>query len=55
MYTLQANYYARGPMGYGMGKLEVIDHDGRGGLTFEQHPYVVMLDHAFVNIGVIKR
>ena len=54
-YTLQANYYARGPMGYGMGKLEVIDHDGRGGLTFEEHPYVVMLDQAFVDLGVIKR
>jgi hypothetical protein len=55
LYTLQANYYSRGPMGYGMGKLEVIDHDGKGGLTFEEHPYVVMLDHAFVDLGVIKR
>jgi tetratricopeptide (TPR) repeat protein len=54
-YTLQANYYARGPMGYGMGKLEVIDHDGNGGLIFEQRPYVVMSDRAFVNLGVIKR
>jgi hypothetical protein len=54
-YTLQANYYSRGPMGYGMGKLEVIDHDGHGGLTFEQHPYVVMVDRAFVNLGVVKR
>jgi hypothetical protein len=31
LYTLQAHYYARGPMGYGMGKLEIIDHDGQGG------------------------
>ncbi len=54
-YTLQANYYSRGPMGYGMGKLEVIDHDGKGNLTFEEHPYVVMVDHAFVNLGVIKK
>jgi hypothetical protein len=54
-YTLQANYYSRGPMGFGMGKLEVIDHDGQGGLNFEEHPYVVMIDHAFVNLGTIKR
>ncbi len=54
-YTLQANYYSRGPMGYGMGKLEVIEHDGKGNLTFEEHPYVVMVDHAFVNLGVIKK
>jgi len=55
LYTLQANYYSRGPMGYGMGKLEVIDHDGKGGLTFDERPYVVMLDHAFVDLGVVKR
>ena len=31
-------------MGYGMGKLEIIEHDGRGGLKFEERPYVVMAD-----------
>ncbi len=54
-YVLQANYFSRGPMGFGMGKLEVIDHDGKGGLTFEEHPYVVMIDHAFVDLGTIKK
>jgi tetratricopeptide (TPR) repeat protein len=53
-YKLQAHYYARGPMGYGMGKLEIIDHDGSGGLTFEERPYVVMVDHAFLDLGVVK-
>jgi hypothetical protein len=50
-YRLQANYYARGPMGYGMGKLEIIEHDGRGGLRFEERPFVVMADHASVDLG----
>jgi hypothetical protein len=50
-YTLQANYYSRGPMGYGMGKLEIIDHDGAGNLVFTERPYVVMVDHAFVDLG----
>jgi tetratricopeptide (TPR) repeat protein len=54
-YTLQANYYSRGPMGYGMGKLQVIEHDGHGKIRLEEHPYVVMKDQAFVNLGVIQR
>ncbi len=54
-YTLRAHYYSRGPMGYGMGKLEIIDHDGKGGLTFEERPYVVMVDQAFVDLGKVAR
>ena len=54
-YTLQAHYYARGPMGYGMGKLEIIEHDGKGGLTFEERPFVVMNDRAFVDLGAVQR
>jgi hypothetical protein len=53
-YTLQAHYYSRGPMGYGMGKLEIIDHDGKGGLKFEERPFVVMVDHAFVDLGTVR-
>jgi tetratricopeptide (TPR) repeat protein len=54
-YTLQANYYSRGPMGYGMGKIEILEHDGRGGLTFEERPYVVMIDHGFVDLGTVTK
>ncbi|MBK8256972.1 MAG: hypothetical protein IPK82_30395 [Polyangiaceae bacterium] len=50
-YRLQAHYYSRGPMGYGMGKLQIIEHDGRGVLTIEDRPFVVMTDKAFVNLG----
>lgn len=50
-YHLYAHYYARGPMGYGMGKLEIVEHDGRGNLTFEERPFVVMTDGAFVDLG----
>jgi len=52
-YTLQAHYYSRGPMGYGMGKLQVIDHDGAGNLTYEERPFVVMVDRAYVNLGKV--
>ncbi|WP_437968019.1 AgmX/PglI C-terminal domain-containing protein [Sorangium sp. So ce260] len=54
-YTLQAHYYARGPMGYGMGKLQIVDHDGKGGLSFEERPFVVMTDRAFVDLGAVTR
>jgi hypothetical protein len=52
-YTLLANYYARGPMGYGMGKVEIIEHDGKGGLKFDERPFVVMTDSAFVKLGKV--
>jgi uncharacterized protein YfaP (DUF2135 family) len=53
-YRLQAHYYSRGPMGYGMGKLEVIDHDGHGGLRFEERPFVIMQDGAYVELGTVS-
>jgi hypothetical protein len=42
-------------MGYGMGKLEIIEHDGKGGLHFEERPFVVMIDQAFVDLGTVER
>lgn len=54
-YRLQAHYYSRGPMGYGMGKLQVIEHDGRGGLRFDERPFVIMEDGAFVDLGTMPR
>jgi hypothetical protein len=54
-YRLEAHYYARGPMGYGMGKLQIIRHDGKGALAFEERPFVVMNDRAFVDLGEVSR
>lgn len=53
-YRLQAHYYSIGPMGAGMGKLEIIEHDGNGGLRFEERPYVVMVNQAYVDLGIVK-
>jgi len=53
-YTLQAHYYSRGPMGYGMGGLQVMEHDGRGELRFQDRPFVIMVDSAFIDLGVIQ-
>jgi outer membrane protein OmpA-like peptidoglycan-associated protein len=54
-YRLQAHYYSRGPMGYGMGKLEIIEHDGQGNLVFDERPFVIMIDRAFVKLGDITK
>ena len=53
-YRLQIHYYSRGPMGYGMGQLEILEHDGQGHLLFEERPYVVMQDGAYVDLGVVE-
>ena len=52
-YRLSINYYSQGPMGYGMGLLEVQRFDGKGKLSFEDRPYVIMNDHAYVDLGKI--
>ena len=52
-YRIQAHYYSRGPMGYGMGNVEALEHDGHGGLRFDERPFVVMTDQAFVDLGAV--
>ncbi|HEV7504852.1 MAG TPA: VIT domain-containing protein [Thermoanaerobaculia bacterium] len=53
-YRLKVHYYSRGPMGYGMGTVQVIAHDGHGGLTVEPRPFVVMVDQAMVDLGSVE-
>jgi hypothetical protein len=53
-YHLQVHYYSRGPMGYGMGTVQVVRHDGKGGLQVEPRPFVVMVDRAMVDAGSVE-
>ncbi len=41
-------------MGYGMGALAVLQHDGKGRLRFEERPFVIMQDDAFVELGSVR-
>lgn len=41
-------------MGYGMGLLQVLRHDGAGGLAFEDRPYIVMNGSAEVELGEVR-
>jgi hypothetical protein len=52
-YELKVHYYSRGPMGYGMGILQVVGHDGKGKLSVEPRPFVVMADGAMVDLGAV--
>lgn len=54
-YKLKAHYYRKGPMGHGAGKLQVIRHDGKGGFGFEERPFVIMTDGAYVDLGTVTR
>jgi tetratricopeptide (TPR) repeat protein len=53
-YRLQAHYYSRGPMGYGMGKLEIIEFDGQGRARFEERPYLITQDRGYVDLGSFR-
>ena len=53
-YRLSINYFSQGPMGYGMGLLQVQTFDGRGNLGFEDRPYVIMTNQAFVDLGTYR-
>ena len=49
-YHLMVHYYRRGPMGYGMGTVQVIQHDGKGNLLFDARPFVIMRDDAWAEL-----
>ena len=52
-YKLRVHYYSRGPMGYGMGTVQVVAFDGAGRLSVEPRPFVVMTDQAMVDLGTV--
>ncbi len=53
-YQLRVHYFARGSMGFGMGKVEILEHDGQGNLRFDQRPFVLMKDRAMIDLGAVR-
>lgn len=41
-YRIDAHYFDRGPSGYGLGSLQVVEHDGHGDVQTLLIPYVLM-------------
>ena len=54
-YKLSAHYYNMGPMGYGMGVLNIIRYHRNGKIKLEFRPFVVMTNQAFVDLGKVER
>jgi tetratricopeptide (TPR) repeat protein len=52
-YRLGVHYYAQGPMGYGMGLLQIVRFDGKA-FAFEDRPYVIMKNQAHVSLGMTR-
>jgi outer membrane protein OmpA-like peptidoglycan-associated protein len=53
-YRLSLEYYSQGPMGYGMGLLQIQTFDPVRGFGFEDRPYVIMNDRARVDLGTVR-
>jgi tetratricopeptide (TPR) repeat protein len=53
-YRLAIRYASRGPMGYGMGTVQVIEHDGHGKLWFEHRPFVIMSDGGYLELSDVQ-
>jgi len=53
-YHLAVDYFSRGPMGYGMGHVQVIHHDGKGNLELETFPFVTMTEKTKLRVGVVQ-
>jgi hypothetical protein len=41
-------------MGYGMGTLQIVQHDGYGQLAFEDRPFLIMKDRAYLELGEMQ-
>ncbi|HEY8377388.1 MAG TPA: AgmX/PglI C-terminal domain-containing protein, partial [Nannocystis sp.] len=54
-YKFEAHYFSRGPMGYGMGKLQIVQHDGKGELRFDERPFLIMKDRAYLDLGELQK
>jgi tetratricopeptide (TPR) repeat protein len=54
-YKLGAHYYRKGPMGYGLGRVQIIHFDGQGGIGLESRPYVIMADNAWIELGELRQ
>ncbi|MEO8702741.1 MAG: OmpA family protein [Kofleriaceae bacterium] len=50
-YRLSLHYFSQGPMGFGMGLLQIQTFDPVRGISLEDRPFIIMRDHARVDLG----
>src|SRR5262249_1560829 len=54
-YRVEVESYRQGATGHAFGSVDIVRHDGRGGLTFETRPFVIMTEGATIDLGAIER
>lgn len=52
-YKLQAHYYSCGPMGYGMGTVQIL-RLLKGDLVLENRPFLIMREQAYLDLGTVE-
>lgn len=50
-YRLRVRYSRRGAMGYAIGKVQIIEHDGRGALRIDDRPFILMNQGGGMSLG----
>jgi OmpA family/Tetratricopeptide repeat len=53
-YALSVTYFNRGPTGYGLGQVQVIEHDGSGQLRFDDRPFVLLENRGQQDLGTVR-
>ncbi len=51
---LWVDYQSRAMMGTGFGQVDILEHDGAGRLRAETRPFVVMNEHATIDLGAYR-
>jgi len=53
-YALSVTYFNQGPAGYGVGQVQVIEHDGSGQLRFDDRPFVLLENRGRQDLGTVR-
>ena len=54
-HRIRVTAYNRGATGHGLGKVQIVRHDGKGGVRLEDRPFVVMKTGATLDLGPLQR
>jgi len=54
-YRMEAHYYSAGPMGFGMGKLQIVNSKGDGRLFLDERTFVIQSNQAYVRLGSLSQ
>ena len=53
-YALSVTSFNQGPTGYGLGQVQIIEHDGSGQLRFDDRPFVLLENQSQQDLGNVR-